>query len=1014
MDNDSLSNDGTAVSAQSLGYQQDTRAAAFSDMRYRGSGSGTTTSNSGNSNIRRHHSDNTNNTSNSRGAPKRKKSKKKKRKEKKNKGGKRRKWRWIIGKPRDLTHQQEQVFMTMKLRKLNRALTGTKTKRTRFELFALVAYFVLAFGVVSYSSGQNREVVENEESGSSRRIIVLDLTDIIVMMIYILVVSLVTSVFRESKFITLLYWMFIYLPLAAMIISFMLDDQGDVGGYLNANPVLAVLLVTAEIMVLVGFLALYKLYPKVVTSAWFRRKSRAGIFWRIKVISDWTMTYVGRWGRRFACKYEGETNDQGLPHGFGRWLDDSYSGEVLTGTWINGTPVAPFASRHYGTGDAFKAVRIGYIMASDDDYTTTKFWPTNDKKPRIGLTSVECSISGSFYNELPLATHLSGPHWLDEDQHSVGMLCSQLTHVDDEEERGHQVVQIKASDPRGIQVRGHVYESTGESFNAGLDKIVVLVDKDEGAGEPFDGESSRQTLTPRRSLNFMPRASRQSFRPEKIVLYDQSDDDQSDNDDDDDYSGSGSGDEDSGSSSDNNNINNSNNGVSSGRTGIELTTVMEDDSYPEEPQSEQLREPRQQSPFGRQMSFDLEMPASGSVGAPGPIMRMTNASLRIQDWTPAPHKDALIFFPGYKVPLKQALEALGQFVAMTRLDSRVYPIIFGWPSGQRVTYHAASRLSATQKNQDNLVALIKGLQVAGIRNVHFMTHSMGVQTLLGAFSDNEDGSRSEMSECFQLDPDFLDNDDLLQSSRYSGRSLSDSENNGNGTTSANDYSATSPRPLICRTLTMLNPDFPLESFVDRGFVSVRRVCSTITIIGDRQDKALWGSQFMNGLGVYFGYGQPEVLQPKPTRALGQLKPNRTPGNSATGNVFSEKEVFQGKSRYKQQVIGLSIEELYFGNDVDKDGLNDALLFKDRAPVIVLAEEDDVQDRAWLDVDVIDTTGLDTNIAGIRHSGFNLNPILLKDLEELISTGRRAVNRATLLYREGNNFSYCHAPSYVAM
>ena len=724
--------------------------------------SSSTTGSTGSHYHHQNHGLNNNNNNNNNNTQEKSKKKKKKHKTKKHKSKKskkkKRRWRWIISKPRDLTQQQEQVFMTMKLRKLNRALTGTKTKRTRFELFALVAYFVLAFGVVSYSSNTvtNQQDDNNNNSGGSRRIIVLDLTDIIVMMVYILVVSLVTSVFRESKFITLLYWMFIYLPLAAMISSFVVGDQGvDVGGYLGTDPVISILLITAEIAVLTGFLALYKLYPRVVTSAWFRRKSRAGIFWRIKVVSDWTMTYVGRWGRRFTCKYEGETNDMGLPHGFGRWIDDSYSGEVLTGMWIQGTPVAPFASRHYGTGDAFKAVRIGYIMASDDDYTTTKFWPSNDKAPRIGLTSVECSISGSFYNELPLATHLSGPHWLDEDQYSVGMLCSQLTHVDDEEERGHQIVQIKASDPRGIQVRGHVYASTGESFNAGLDKVVVMVDKDEdfdANGNPvvFDGEGSnpswgQRALTPRRSLNFMPRASRQSFRPEKIVVFDESDDD-------DDYSYSGSGDEsmedDSGSSSDNNNgsdientrgksndaINDGNGSgkYTSGRSGatgggIELRSIIEDDSYADLEEPEEPVVKRKKRPVKRQTSFDLELPSGGSTGGGSTIpvigpMRMTNASLRIQDWTPAPHKDALIFFPGYKVPLKNALEALGQFIAMTRLDSRVYPIIFGWPCGQRVTYHSASRLSATQKNRDNLVALVKGLQAAGVRNVHFMTH----------------------------------------------------------------------------------------------------------------------------------------------------------------------------------------------------------------------------------------------------------------------------------------------------
>lgn len=82
-------------------------------------------------------------------------------------------------------------------------------------------------------------------------------------------------------------------------------------------------------------------------------------------------------------------------------------------------------------------------------------------------------------------------------------------------------------------------------------------------------------------------------------------------------------------------------------------------------------------------------------------------------------------------------------------------------------------------------------------------------------------------------------------------------------------------------------------------------------------------------------------------------------------------------------------------------------------MLVIEGGEDLE-KPWLDLDVIDTTGLDTNIANIRHSAYNLNPILLNDLEELITTGQRAMKRGSLLYRDGNIFSYCHAPSYVSM
>ena len=196
--------------------------------------------------------------------------------------------------------------------------------------------------------------------------------------------------------------------------------------------------------------------------------------------------------------------------------------------------------------------------------------------------------------------------------------------------------------------------------------------------------------------------------------------------------------------------------------------------------------------------------------------------------------------------------------------------------------------------------------------------------------------------------------------------------------------------LICKTITMLNPDFPVAAFVDRGFRSIRQICNTITVVADRQDAALLGSSICNGLGTYVGYKQPEALRP----VLGAHKPRLG----------------------LQYVVGRSIDLLHFPDEwLDNDNLgqhDERLVFQERAPLTLSADED-ANDHLWLDMDVIDTTGLDTNIEGIRHGGYNLNSMLLKDIEELIATGNRAMRRSTLLYRDGNTFTYAHAPSFVA-
>ena len=66
----------------------------------------------------------------------------------------------------------------------------------------------------------------------------------------------------------------------------------------------------------------------------------------------------------------------------------------------------------------------------------------------------------------------------------------------------------------------------------------------------------------------------------------------------------------------------------------------------------------------------------------------------------------------------------------------------------------------------------------------------------------------------------------------------------------------------------------------------------------------------------------------------------------------------------------------------------------------------------MDCDVINTTGLDTNVNDVRHSAFSMNSILIRDIEELIVQCKRARERSSLLHVEGNVYEYCHAPSYV--
>lgn len=70
-------------------------------------------------------------------------------------------------------------------------------------------------------------------------------------------------------------------------------------------------------------------------------------------------------------------------------------------------------------------------------------------------------------------------------------------------------------------------------------------------------------------------------------------------------------------------------------------------------------------------------------------------------------------------------------------------------------------------------------------------------------------------------------------------------------------------------------------------------------------------------------------------------------------------------------------------------------------------------RDWLDVDVIDTTWLGSNVHTLRHSYWSLNREIIEDIRELIVTRKRARQRTSRLdRREGNVWVYRVAPSHL--
>lgn len=737
--------------------------------------------------------------------------------------------------------EMEDVFLTMHYRKMQRDLNGPQKKQSKYHYVALACMLILIYGLSAYQRGETNLPEEGEGGGGGGEqieenapiAIVLSVPQIALIGVWIFVSIVVTGIFEGTKVIHLLYWMVVYFPLLAMLASALFHD--DV--VIKDTTWIVVALIIAEVITVLAFVLTYYAYPKLVTSRWFRERYGASRYFRIVLLDDWTMEYDGRWGRcsrRYVCRYVGEVNDDGLPHGRGVWSDDSYNGEVLTGTWENGKPVAPFNSRQYGgKGNTFAGVQLAFFLASDDTFEANKLVPTNEEPPRCGVVGVECSIAGDFYSNLPEASLLVGPQ-TDGEGITIGECCRKLGGTDVVDEPT-TALQITADDPRGVQVGGHVYAPTGLPFTKRLKQIVINVTT---AGE--DGPDYK--------------------------------------------------------------------------------------------------------PLGR--SADKENDTDTALSATAASNQLLR--LEVNNWAKIETRDALIFLPGFNSWLKHSAETLGQMVAMTNLSRHVYPVLFSWPGGQIPSYRHASFISATENNRGYFLQMLRGLQQEGIQNIHIVTHSLGVQTLMGAF--DFDGSSNNVSDCFRSAPAFADT----------------------------SSSAAELGKLVCRTITMLNPDFPVLAFREHGFKSIRRICRCITVVGDKKDQALWWSGVINGACNALKCDPPTVLDSVARR-------------QETGFNF-------------QQPIGRDIESLYIDG-----GLSDDSVAHD---VPLHSTKKNSGNIAWLDLDVIDTTGLDTNVNDLRHAAFSVNSILLRDIEELVVTGKRARDRTTLLHKGGNVYEYCHAPSFV--
>mmetsp|Transcript_34282 Transcript_34282/g.54915 ORF Transcript_34282/g.54915 Transcript_34282/m.54915 type:complete len:742 (+) Transcript_34282:291-2516(+) len=700
-----------------------------------------------------------------------------------------------------------EIFYQMQLRKHERVLSGVyKHHKPWMGLWVLVLLlFVAGIAHAYVESG----VISIKVSGG-----------------FFVVFFVMVVLYVVAKLVIVVRWM-LYWLLFGIVLNLLATDKFTI--FDEGTPTwLIYLMCFLEGLTVLLFVSMHYLYPWFIRSWFFVRYIGIERFWRIRRIQPFTVTYRDQYMfSRKSCTYRGETDKHGLPHGYGQWMDDSYNGELVSGLWHHGSPIAPFRAREYGSGFAFEAVQIAFVQLTDDPFSSNKAYGSVDGPFRCGVVSTECSVSGAFFSHLPQSRIIGSVRPLEG---LCDMLAS-MKYLSRPTDKIKSRVEIVAKVDGGVSINGYFLPPEKERD---CNQVVVNIERNTSSAE-----SKRKSRTLVRSAS-LPFGSRMEKMSSRSML----------------------------------------------------------------------------SQFDSEQS-DL------------PI-------LKVQDWALASsqYTEALLFFPGFNAPLQSSCDRFGQFLTMSHLPKYIKPIIIDWPGGKVPTYYNVRTVANHPRITTGLKETILLLQKANIKGIHILTHSMGVQPLLGAFKAQENGEISEVAAL------------LL----------------GENPT------------MKCLSITLLNADYPLTAFIHRGFQTLRQVCSLITLVGNKKDSAL-----------FWAVISAHLLK----NIVCKLPPKHMLGEGDFETSFKS--------------LGREVSQLYRKDADDTKGVYR------KEPNPLLREH---QMREWLDLDVIDTTWVDTNVHKLRHNYFSLNPALIDDLHELFTTKQRAMHRSSLLHREGNVYSYTQAPSCV--
>lgn len=378
--------------------------------------------------------------------------------------------------------------------------------------------------------------------------------------------------------------------------------------------------------------------------------------------------------------------------------------------------------------------------------------------------------------------------------------------------------------------------------------------------------------------------------------------------------------------------------------------------------------------------------------------------------------EAVLYIHGLWNSAETALASISQFRALSAYPTKIKFFVFDWPGGWYPfsTFGEVRRMSRSEGVKQDLKETVKLLGSMGFRKLHIIGHSMGCRVAchLTEFMDQLFRPLPESPLAQRQPPSSFSN-----------------------------------LPELC-SLTLIHGELDLVDFLNIKFPILKQYTRLLTSYTDSHDKALQLAELFTGRlsmgrnpGAYFidpfaatatgGFDFAGHCRKEFEEVVRYAPATTTFKRRAAGLVANELEASQSPAdgAIELELTGLTRQlgvPNSFAVPIEQPGretggphasepsiLPTLPKFGNNAHLRKSLTLPSPRVKAWLDMDVIDSSFLDSNADLARHSLFVFNRLLLDDIHEIITGRRRAMERqGRLLRRQGNSFYFLCAPSFV--